>query len=110
MVCCVFLLQQQSWVVATETYGPKGLQYLLSGPLHTTFADPWSVDLESLMLLVLGVWCREEVKIRTWFIISQKKNLIVSIQWWGLGTSVRNSTGQRVQPQLAIPPWASLPP
>lgn len=49
------------------------------------------------------------MKIRTWFIISQKKNRIVSIQWWGLGTSVRNSTGQRVQPQLAIPPWASLP-
>lgn len=34
-----FALQWQGWVVASETFRPSGLTYLLSGPLHKMFAD-----------------------------------------------------------------------
>lgn len=32
------------------------------------------MDLKSLIFLIMGVWCREEVTVVTWFAISKKKN------------------------------------
>lgn len=47
---------------------------IYSSGLLQTFADPWLMDLRSLILLVIGAWYREEVKTRPWFAISKKKN------------------------------------
>ena len=40
----VFVLQQHSWAIITETVWPQSLKYLLFGLLQERFADSWSKD------------------------------------------------------------------
>ena len=49
-----YMLQGQSWVIVTETYGSQSLKYLLSDPSQKKFINPWNRRTKQQSLILPG--------------------------------------------------------